>query len=220
MANNLAKTIFEQFLSIVERLSKKSCIHFNECDFEYRVRELVGHRLIDVLYVAKENCGRHRDVIATIDFTNICYEDLITCKWVDYLEKIARKFIDDICPKRIIIVKDDKKKCREEPPRWTPFPCRNITTVIHKRKPIIKKPECEVIIEHECECVPQCRREPCIPKEKIIIRFENEKHKCGDHENLVIEPEKKQHDWKITNGNVDYNNHEWKKCCGGHENHH
>lgn len=215
MANNIAQLIFEQFLEIVEKLSKKACFDFNECEFEYRVRELVGHRLIDVIHIVEDKCGRRRDVVVTIDFTNICVDDLITCKWISYLEKLANEFISDICPKRIIIAKEEPKKCRPQPPKWEPLPCGAITTVIHKTKPVIKEPECEVIIEKECECVPECERERCIPKQKVIIKYDEEKlpHKCGDVEILVKKPKEKDHDWEKYKGNYDYNNHIWKKCC-------
>ncbi|XWV25643.1 hypothetical protein QJ856_gp0110 [Tupanvirus deep ocean] len=216
MANNLVQLIFDQFLEIVEGLSRKSCFDFDECDFDYRVRELVGHRLIDVIYVVEDKCGRRRDVIVTIDFTNICVEDLITCKWVEYLEKLAHEFVNDICPKRLMIVKDEPKKCRPQPPKWEPFPCRNITTVIRKKKPVPKEPECEIIIEKECECVPLCKREPCVPKQQVIVKYEEEKPwKCGDFSILVEEPKEKHHDFKWHKGNKDFNHHQWKKCCDG-----
>lgn len=210
MTTNLVNLIFDQFLSIVEGASKKSCFCFDKCDFEFRTRELLNHRLIDVKYVICDECGRKRDVIATIDYTNICVEDLITCKWVGYLERLANEFVCDICPKKLSIVKDELKKCRPQPPKWKPFPCRNITTVIHKRKPVIREPECEVIIEKGCECVPQCIRRTCEPKREIVIRYEEEKPwKCGDVSCIVETDLPKKHDWKIHKGNKDFNNHEW-----------
>lgn len=213
MANNLPQIIFEQFLDIVEKHSRKACFEFNECDFDYRVRILVQHRLIDVIYVVQDKCGRRSDIIVTIDFTNICLEDLISCKWVDYLEKLAIEFIHDICPKKIVIVKDEPKKCRPQPQVFRPFPCKTVTTII-KKKPIIHEPECEVIIEKECaECVPVCKREPCIPKQHIVIRLEEEKPwKCGDF-SFLVENKEKDHDFEHHKGNKDYNHHLWKKCC-------
>ena len=211
MSQDLAHLIFEQFIEILEKLAKKSPCKFNECDFDYRVRELVGHRLIDVIFIAKDKCGRRSDVIIAIDFTSICLEDLISCKWVNYLEKLAREFLNDICPKKLVIVKDEKRKCREQPPRWEPFPCKVITTIINKKKIIKQKPECEIIIEKECECVPECVRAPCIPKKQIIIRHQTEKPKCcGDNLRLV---EHKHEKFAKCRGNNDYNNHVWKKCC-------
>jgi hypothetical protein len=221
MANNLVQLIFEQFIEIVLRLSKKTRCDFDECDFDFRVRELVGHRLIDVIFIIEDKCGRRNDVIITIDFTNICFEDLTTCRWVDYLEKLAHEFINDICPKKFIIIREQSpKKCRPQPPKWEPMPCRNITTVIRKRKPIPKEPECEIIIEKECECVPICVREPCIPKHHVIIKQEIEKpFRCGDFSILVEEPNEKEHDFKSHKGNKDFNHHHWKSCCGnkGHD---
>ncbi len=222
MANSVVQIIFDQFLDIVERLSKKSCFIFDYCRFEFRVREAVQHKLLDVIYIGEDRCCRRRDVIITIDITNICTEDLITCKWVNYLEKLAKEFIADICPKRLIVVKEDLKKCRPQPPVWKPFPCKKITTVIHKIKPIHKEPECEVVYEKQCECVKKCKREPCVPKHEIIIKYQTEKPwKCGDASFLV---EDKHKDWKNHKGdaeyadfkgNKDYNDHVWPKCCGG-----
>lgn len=212
---NLVQMIFEQFLEIVERLSKNACFNFNECDFDYRVRELARHRLLDVIYVIEDKCGRRRDVLVTIDITSICIEDLISCKWVDYLEKIAREFVHDICPKKLIVVRDEIKGCRPQPPICAPFPCKTVTTIIRK-KPFIPKEECEVIIEKDCECVEKCVREPCVPKRQVIVRFENERPwKCGDHDQLVVEPAQKHHDFNTHKGNPDFNHHVWRKCCSG-----
>lgn len=215
MANNVVQVIFDQFLGIVERLSKKACFEFNECDFDYRVRDMVTYRLLDVIYVICDKCGRRRDVIVTIDITNICFEYLTTCKWVEYLEKLAHEFISDICPKKMVIVKEEPKKCRPQPPTWKPFPCNNVVTVIRKKEPIVEEPECEVIVEKECECVPECVREPCVPKQQVIIKYENEKpFKCGVP-TFLIEEKEKDHDFQTLKGNKDYNNHIWGKCCKG-----
>lgn len=212
--SRLVEIIFEQFLEIVEVFSKKACFKFNECDFDFRVRELVNHRLLDVIYVIEDKCGRRRDVLVTIDITGICLEDLILCKWIDYLERLAKEFIHDICPKKLIVIKEEHKKCRPQPPKWEPFPCKTVTTIIRK-KPVIREEECEVTIEKECECIKECKREPCIPKRKIVVRFENDnrKWKCGDHHQLVEPPKQKWHDFKDCRGNTDFNHHTWRPCC-------
>lgn len=215
MASNLVQLIFNQFLEIVERLAKHACFVFDECEFDYRVREMIGHKLLDVIYIVEDKCGRRRDVLVVIDITNICYEDLVTCKWVEYLEKLAKEFVDDICPKKYVIVKDEVKKCRPQPPRWTPFPCSNVTTVIHRRKHVPVEPECEVVVERECECVPLCKREHCVPSEKIVIKYDKvTPWKCGDYSVLVEEPQVNKHDFNVYKGHQDYNNHLWKPCCG------
>lgn len=215
MTNNLPQLIFEQFLEIVERSSKNACFEFDECDFNFRVRDLVNHRIMNVVYIVEDKCGRRHDVFATIDITSICVEDLTSCKWVAYLEKIAREFINDICPSKLVIIKDEPRKCRPQPPRWEPFPCGIVTTVIRKRKPIVTVPECEVIIEKECECVPICKRVPCTPKQQIVIKYDNEliPHQCGDFTMLEESPNK--HDYKVYKGTQDFNDHIWKKCCTG-----
>lgn len=209
---NVVEIIFDQFLEIVERLSKHACFEFDECAFKYRVREAVHHRLLDVLYVARDKCGRERDVIATIDITGICFDYLTTCKWIQYLERIAKEFIHDICPPKYAVVKDNSRKCREEPPRCDLLPCRHVTTVIHKKKPPKVKREPEIIIEKECVCVPECKREPCIPKRTIVIREELEKrHKCGDF-SVPVKEYKNKHEFGHYKGNIDHNNHQWNDC--------
>ena len=214
MANNLVQIIFEQFLEIVQQFSKKACFCFNECDFDYRVRELANHRLLDVIYVVQDNCGRRRDVIITIDITNICLDSLISCKWVNYLETLAREFISNICPKKFIVMKHETRKCRPQPPKWQPFPCRNIT-VIRKKRPCLPPPEIEVIVEKPNRCIPQCIREPCIPKQEITIIYEPEvRPKCGEATFLVNEPKQKRHDWNVHKGTTDFNDHIWRPCCG------
>lgn len=217
MANNLVNVIFNQFLGIVEKISKKACFEFDECDFDYRVRELAGHRLIDVIYVVEDKCGRRHDVVATIDFTNICFEDLTNSEWKTYLNRLAVEFVNNICPKKYEIPLDEKRKCRPQPPAWTPLPCNNITTVIHKRKIVTPEPECEVIIENECECVPLCKRKTCSePKHTYVVKYITEKPwKCGDVTSVVKDPIEKLHDFHELNGNPDYNNHKWRSCCGG-----
>jgi len=221
MVQNLVQLIFEQFLEIVQKHSAKSCFKFHECDFNYRVRESVGHRLLDVIYVVKDKCGRRRDVIITIDITKICLEDLTTCDWVAYLEKLAKEFVSEICPKKYVIIKEEPRKCRLEPAKWCPLPCRNITTVVRRKKIIPVEPEVEVIIEKECECVPICERKPCIPKQEVIIKYETEKPwKCGDV-SILVEEDHKKHDFEHFKGQPDFNHHKWGKCCDhGHHDHH
>lgn len=215
MAANLVSVIFNQFLSIVEKLSKKSCCVFNECDFDYRVRDLGTHRLIDVMYVIEDKCGRRQDVIATIDYTNICFEDLSSPQWKEYLTKIAIEFINYICPKKYELIDYYKRKCRQEPPRWEPLPCNNVTTIIKKHEYVEPEPECEVIIENECKCVPFCKRTTCgAPKQHIIVKYVTEKPwKCGDVTRVVRDTEN-QHDFAQYRGHPDFNNHKWKSCCG------
>lgn len=219
---NLVETIFAQFLTIVEKKSKKSCCEFDQCDFNYRIVEAVKHKLMIVLFEQDDKCGRRHEVTATIDITGICFKDLTSCDWVAYLKKIAAEFINDICPKKFIIVKDKPKKCRERPHVFEPFPCKTITTVIKKRIPPPAEEEPKIIIEKECECVPKCKRVPCNPKKEIIIRFEDEKPgKCCD--NLVYVDDSKNlkdHDYGMCKGTKDWNDHQWnkksntkKKCC-------
>lgn len=214
MTKNLVQLIVDQFLDIVEKLSKKACFEYNYCDFEYRVGEGNGYRFIDIIYIRVDECGRHHNVVAQIDITNICYEDLVCHWWVSYLEKIAKTFIHDICPKKYIIVKKENKGCRPQPPKWCPAPCKITTTIYKKVKPICPEPEVEVIVEEECPCIKTCIREECCEPEHVIIRYEQPKISCCGC-NLILKesPRKKKHDFKSHSGNIDFNHHKWKKCC-------
>lgn len=223
MASDLVNVIFNQFVSIVERFAKKSCFEFNECDFDYHVREAVGHRLIDVVYVVEDKCGRRHDVIATIDYTNICFEDLTSPEWKDYLSKIAIEFVNDICPKKYEIPSTHKRKCRTEPPHWEPLPCGIITTVIKKQVIPEPEPDYEVVIENECACVPICKRTTCTgPKQQYVIKYVTESPwKCGDVTQVVDDDKKyhhkeqdRPHYFSDNKGHPDFNNHKWKSCCG------
>ena len=212
MTSHLVQTIYDQYLEIIRKISKKACFEFDECSFNYRLREAAHHTLIEVVYEYKDCCGRHKYVTSTIDITNICYEDLTTCKWVQYLQRLAAEFVNDICPKKFII-KEETKRCRQEPKCWEPFACTKTTTVIKKIKPIVHEPECEVIIEEECPC--QCKREPCVPKEKVIIKHCPERTKCGERL-FLVDDKKKEHDYHKARGVTDYNDHQWNKpCCKG-----
>lgn len=175
MSNNLVQLIYDQFLEIVEKQSKHSCFKFKECDFDYRVHVSSGYRVIDVKYVSVDKCERKHEVIITIDYTNICFKDLTSCQWIKYLEKLAHELINEICPKKFTFVKDEPRKCRPQPPKWEPLPCKKVTTVIYKKPSPPPEPECEVIIEKECECVPICKHKPCVQKKQVIIRYKKEK---------------------------------------------
>lgn len=212
---NLVETIFEQFLDIVEKKSRKSCYEFDECDFNFRVIEAVKHKLLIVLFEREDKCCRRHEVTATIDITNICFEDLTSCDWIAYLKKIAVEFVNDICPKKFVIVKDKPKKCRERPHVCEPFPCKTITTVIKKRVPPKVEEECKVIFEEPCPCGPKCKRVHCPPKKEIIIQLEDEKPwKCGDHTVFVDEhKDVKHHDFGEHKGHKDWNHHLWHKKC-------
>lgn len=211
MTNNIPHIIFEQFLQILLELAESKCV-LDECDFQYQVKELVKHRLLDIAYTVKDQCCRPRTIIITLDITSICLRDLVCCKWIEYLTKKAKEFLHDICAKKIVVVKENLKPCRVEPPRWEPFPCKTVTTIVRKVVPVIED-DCEVIIEEEDICVPVCPRVKCKPQKKVLIKYETEEPwKCGDYTVLVRE-DKKKHDWGNYKGSYDYNHHVWNKKC-------
>ena len=219
MTSNLVDLIFNQFVEMVlDRAQVKGDCELGECDFSFRTREYAGHKLMDVLYKARDQCDRVRDVITTIDITSICYEDLCTCRWRDYLEKIARAYTVDVCPRRLSLVCDVPSKCREQPPQWRPFPTKTTTTIYRKRPVDIIPEEPVVVIEEECQCIPVCKREPCTRKKEVIIRYKNEPApKCGSCLQLVPEP-KEKYDFKQFKDVTDYNSNIYRgdcASCGG-----
>lgn len=212
MASNLVDLIFNQFADmVVDRAETKDRCEISQCDLSYRLRVISGHKIIDVLYKLYDDCGRVRDVITNIDITNICYEDLCTERWLKYLEKIARAFVVDICPKKLGLVCGVRNTCREQPPKWEPFKTRTTTYInrIKPHEPKITKPQ--VIVEDECECIETCQREPCSPEEKVVIRYKNEpSFECGNCTRLVDDKPK----YKEFKDVVDHNSHAWKSDCG------
>lgn len=170
MASNLTQIIFDQFLDYVNAALTREPCTFNPCDFDYRVRVQIGLRLLEVVFNGQDCCGRRTQKIATIDYTNICIEDLTDCKWNLYLEKLAKSFVHEICPVEYIIVKNNYRDCKKETPRWRPPACTVTTTIIES--PIIPDviPEPQVIIERQCECIQTCNHRECPQPEHIIIR--------------------------------------------------
>lgn len=171
MADELAQVIFDQFVDIVKKMAcKKTCCVVDECKFDYRTRERRCHKFIDVIYSAEDKCNKRRDLCVTIEYTDVCFKYLSTCKWFDYLEKIACELVEDICPKKIVIKKDEPKRCRSKPQVCEPFPCKTVTYVCRER-PVEPVPVCEVIIERECECSCECERKHCVPENEIVITY-------------------------------------------------
>jgi len=217
MSNNLAQIVFDQFLGLVEKFAKHSCFEFDPCSFDYTINYAVRHTLLEVIYTACDCCNRTKTTIATIDITNICPNYLVTCKWVNYLETIAQEYVYDICPKKWVLVKEEHKKCRNQPQHCKPFPCK-ITTVVTEQPPH----ECdlseseEVIEEFVCApCKPCCKREPCPTKKQLIIRHQPAQWLCGDFTVPVQKPAAKDHDFGSHKGLPDFNDHKWNKACCG-----
>lgn len=153
MTTELNKLIFEQFLEIVF-CSKGWCTKPDPCSFDYRVREEDQHKLMNVLYVCEDACGRRREVETSIDITDICVEDLTTCEWVEYLTPIAQAFVHNICPKHYRIIKT-QTPCRQPPARFQP-PHAKTTTIVQCPKPVVPCPPKEVVVYEVPECVNRC----------------------------------------------------------------
>ena len=172
MTNSINKVIFDQFLSLIEKLTHRSCCNYNECDFDY-VENNKNRNLLTIIHFSCDKCGRVQEASVVVDKTNICLEDLISCRWVEYLESKARELIDEICPWNIRVVPDNPKRCKPHHPVWKPDPCKTTTYITHKNECEESSEECEVIIEKECECIKKCKRIPCVPKRQIIMKYEN-----------------------------------------------
>lgn len=212
MSNNLLQLIFDQFIDLVIEVGRKTHCCVDRCAFDFRLHEIANSRMLQVIYLGKDECCRQRDICIRIDITNICLHDLTTCKWVNYLTKMAVEFSRDICPVRMVIIRDDPRPCRKQPERWEPLPCANVTTIVRRELPPQPEPECEVVIENNCECIPVCRRERCVPKNKVVIRYDTTVPSvCGDY--TVLAKDKPCCPFNSLKGNMDFNNHNWKPCC-------
>jgi len=179
MAFNLVEIIFNQFLDYVEKLAhKKYCREINRCDFNYKTNETKFLQLIEVFTKAYDECNRCREVFIVIDYTSICFDQLPTKKWKQYLKKLAAEFLTELYEITVFkLPKEYKNKCREEP-EWCRFPtqCTTVITKICKPKKI--KPKYEIVIENRCECIPVCKREKCEPPRKLIFRCAPERIDC------------------------------------------
>lgn len=169
MRTNLVEFIYDNFIQVVERVAKHKRCCIDECSFEYKIRKSCHHDLIEVIYVRRDSCDRCIEVSTIIDYTNICFEYLLTSKWAQYIKSIAKEFVKDICPKKFIIVFEEEKKCRPQLPIWKPH-CGVKTTTICCKEEIIEKPKIIFIRQKKCECAPICKPHKCPKKHYIICK--------------------------------------------------
>ena len=171
MAEKLVHVIAKQFLKIVKkRWYDKCCEKFKKCSFEYHSQE--HYHVIVVEHKKSDKCDRIIRTIAKIDHTNICIDDLTSEKWLNYLEEIAYDFVDNICPRKIVIVKKKEKKCKVPPPVVGPFPCKKVTVVYRKVPHKKKRNKKKKVIEQCQKCIKKCdhKKRKC---EKIkVIKYE------------------------------------------------
>jgi hypothetical protein len=192
MHKDLVLSIFEQFVSVIKKLPCNCLDSMDDCHFDYRIRNQMNSRIIDVIYSSVDKCGRRHDSLVSIDYTSICFEDLSTPQWAEYLIKLAKTMLDKICPEDVTIIPLVHKKCRPQPARWTPLPCKNTTIVTRQLKCERPAIEHEVIMEREPECVTICPSTKCVPKEKIIIKY-TEEPKYTHHEPEPLSPRRIHH---------------------------
>ena len=186
---DLTKIIFNQFIEILAGLGAETCCCFDECDFDYRLREVCAQKSLDIKYTRKDHCCREHTSVTSLDITNICLEDLTSCEWGQYVEGVAKDFIDVVCPKNFVLIKNENKGCRKPPAVWSPSPCHNTTTVVRKCEPIQHCEKVQVVYQQDCECIEQCVREPCRASNKIIVKLDKpcKPWACGDCTHLVHE---------------------------------
>lgn len=170
METNLYKTIFQQFLQILEKQLERRCCGFDECKFIYFVREKKNFKLLDIFYENEESCGRQIKISTTIDITNICFNYLSSQQWIKYLKNIAKYFASNICPSKIIIPLCEMDTCRTEPKRCKLIPCNNITIINDCIEPKCEYVKCNTIIQKQCICNYECCDDKNKRKELIIIK--------------------------------------------------
>ena len=177
MSKNIASIIFKQFVGIIQNLPEACRVAMDDCAFDYRVQTCGASRHLEIEHTTIDKCVRRNSRQISLDYTNICYDDLVDNDWIQYLTTMARMLLDKICPKPVNVMPFCKQECRVEPPRWTPMPCKNITIVTRNIKPVEHKVHPTVVIEQECECVSVCKRDVCLPEKQVIIRYVNEPSK-------------------------------------------
>ena len=184
MCSKLSATIFNQFLSIVDALNTSNCV-IDQCGFSHQTVKHNNYTTLNISYKYVDSCDRCFEILVVIDITNICFQDLPSCKWVNYLENIAEEFLHNVCPKECVVVYPEKS-CRKSPPVWEPFPCTETRYVI--QEDVI--PECHeptIVRTKVCKCEDPCPRHELKTKKKTIIinRVVYPERNCGECPPLV-----------------------------------
>lgn len=153
MPTIIVQLIYDQMLQIIAS-SNSFCYPFNTCDFTYEAHKDKQNFLLDIIYHVRNECGDSREITTTIDYTNICNDDLVTAKWDEYIQRKAKRFIKDICPTRTSIVKVSDT-CRPKARNWEPFAVGKTTVLNYTQQPTVSKPQVEV--HHpRSTCNPSC----------------------------------------------------------------
>lgn len=211
---NLPSIIFDQFMQMVEKASQGACFEFDRCNFTFTVVEESSHTLLNVFYAVTDRCFNQKNIVATIDITGICLSYLTSCKWVQYLTRIANQFVYDICPPIIRVVpQQNSNKCRVPPASCNLLPCKHEINVVKTTVPIIPKEKVEFVVSNCSSCVPRCEVAPPCVNKKYIIRYEQEKPSgcCG--RTTYVQPTTSRHQFAEKIGSVDYNDHVWNEQC-------
>ena len=176
MSQDLVNTIFQQFADILVTVSAQNCFQINQCDLNYRVRSTCNTSLIDICYVPSQPipttspCCRPRNMVITINFTNICYNNLPTCKWIQYLQTLANQFMAIILGNNPIAIPTPNVIQPRKIPCWSRFPVKNTTVINQVCQQQIQTPPSQVIVQNPCPCVNICPQ-PCYqPQQETIIQ--------------------------------------------------
>jgi hypothetical protein len=214
LLGNLPSIIYDQFLQIVEKASQNSCFQFNACDFSFNVFQQNSHTLMSVIYTVIDSCVNQKNIIAIIDITGICLDYLTSCKWIEYLTKIANQFVYDICPPFIRVVPQQYNYCRTPPPTSNLLPCKHEVHVIKTIEPVTPTVTTKTVTLAPSSCSPQCQIvPPCVTK-TYVLRYQQQPSSgcCG--QTTYAQPQSARHQFQEKLGSIDYNDHVWNKQCG------
>lgn len=213
MSGPVVNTIYNQFLSLVEKNSKCACFTFDKCAFDYQIRQENRHTLMDVKFEGKSECCRIKQIYTTIDISDVCFDYLTNCKWIEYLTRLALEYIESICPPEFVLEEEGPLGCRSQPICYSP-PATTITTYRYLEPVAPSIPEPEIIIQKCCvECVPTCERVVNPIRQKIIYQNASAAPwTCGDF-SVLKKQGHKGHGFGSCNGATDYNSHQWSKPC-------
>lgn len=149
--SSVEQAVLSRFASAVAAVA--TC-PVDQCKFVH-VRN-IGH-VMQVDYQWKDSCCRCRSASAYIDIKDICFEDLCDPGWINYLHSLAVSFEKSICIRPVPACRIPNKRCFQDQPHWSPYPC-TITRFV-ELPPVVCKPKCATIIQtvtRVCECVSQC----------------------------------------------------------------
>jgi len=132
MAYNLEQVIFEQFMGIMGYHCNVIGFPFDPKEFSYFPKRTKCLSLLEIIYIPKKCRCQHLRFCTIIDYTNICFENLSTNKWQQYLNGLVVDFLDNIMYEYVLNVPyvstGNTSTCREQP-LWCQLPTRTTQVV-------------------------------------------------------------------------------------------